>query len=186
MKRIFSTILCVLLLLSFCSCSSCEDDEGGTLKTPVVTINATNVASWESIKGAVSYEYKINDGDAIKVEADVTKIQLVAGEKISVRAIGDGEKYFDGEWCEPVRTAVAPTLPKPTLEAQVFGEQVIVSWQRDPRASGYEYRLNTSGEAPFDGEEMAFLISKGDTLYIRAKGDGTNYLDSDWAIIKPE
>ena len=183
MKRILGIILCALMIFTFCACSD-DENEGGTLATPVVTVNESNVASWEAIKGAVYYEYQIGDEEPVRVGASTTKIQILIGEKIKVRAIGDGEIYFDGEWSAIATTTAIPQLPKPTLEAQVFDTQIIVTWKKDPRAISYEYRLNSDTDQPFDNDEVGLLITQGDKLYVRAKGDGVNYLDSDWAEMK--
>ncbi len=186
MKRFLCAFVCILVVLSFCSCSSCSNDEGGTLATPVITMSSENVASWDAIKGANAYEYKINDGEVVRVDSSVTALKLLPSEKIVVRAIGDGEKYFDSEWSQEISAQGLAQLPKPKLELQAFGEQIIVTWSKDSRAQGYEYRLNSDKETMFEGDELAFLISNEDTFYVRAKGDGTTYLDSDWAEVKPE
>ena len=183
MKRLLSVLLCALFVLCLVGCS---DDEGGRLGTPSVTISDKNIASWQAISGALGYEYKINDGEAISLDKDITKIQLVESESISVRAIGDGEKYTDSDWSETVHAGSVPKLPAPVIEKTVVGEQVLLTWKADERATGYVYRINDGAEATLDSDALGYMVSISDTFYLRAKGDGVSYTDSDWATIKPE
>lgn len=195
MKTKLLALLCVLLTLGAlflvgCSeqeLSSAEQSQGtpSQLQTPVVTIEGDKNATWGAISGAVAYEYKINDGEIIRVDASTTSIKLLGTEKIVVRAIGNGTSTTNSEWSTPVYVSV-PQLPKPALSVQSFGDAVVVTWDRDARASGYKYRLNADAEKMLEGDFLGFQIAKGDTLYVCAIGNGTDYLDSDWAIVKPE
>ena len=186
MKKFLCLIICALSLLSLCSCSSCErDDEGGTLVAPVLSISDFGEVSWESQKGAVGYEYKINDGEPIFVEHTVTKILILSGESICVRALGDGEKYISSEWSEALTRGLAQ-LPKPVVSTKAVGEQVMVLWEKNARASGYTIRINDGEEISIDKDTEGYLIGKDDTIYVRAKGDGVTCADSDWTIIKPQ
>ena len=185
-------LLCVLLTLGALFLVGCNKEQEqssssvvGELKVPTITIDADGIASWGAIEGAVAYEYKINDGKAIRVEATITKIKVVGTESISVRAIGDGKATTSSAWSEPVRASV-PQLAKPTLSVQIIGDMAFVTWEKDEHALSYKYRLNAEGEKTLDGDALGMQIGVGDTLYVCAIGDGISYLDSDWAIVKPE
>lgn len=183
MKKLLCLIICVLSALSLCSCSSCEkDDEGGTLAVPVLTISEFGEVSWEAQGGAVGYEYKINDGEPVFVEHTVNKILILSGESICVRALGDGEKYTSSEWSEAITRGLIQ-LPKPIVTSKEVGEQVLVLWEKNARASGYIIRINDGEEISVEGDSEGYLISKNDTIYVRAKGDGVAFADSDWTIV---
>ena len=72
-----------------------------TLSSPVVTVSAGGVASWEAITGATKYIYKVNGGAEKTTTA--TSVQLTTdGDEIVVMAVGDGDRYLDGAWSEAV------------------------------------------------------------------------------------
>ena len=102
MKKYFWLMLLFfgLVLLSSCSIEKTKEPEETKelekLKTPVVTIDNNGLASWDEIKHAEGYAYKINDGKA--VETDELEVQLSDGDSIRVKALGDGEEYRDSSY----------------------------------------------------------------------------------------
>ena len=184
MKKIACFILCLVCLFSLTCCKD-DEDTVHTLSVPVVTIDEQGTASWEPVEGAISYEYKIDDGDARIVDASICKVLLLAGESICVRALGDNEVYLDSQWSENVTFGESNKLATPKVTKAEFGDSHIkVSWELDPLATSYEYRLNSSSDTPLEKGVSSFLIGKGDTFYVRAKGN-EKYIDSDWAIVRP-
>ena len=69
--------------------------------TPTVTVDGDGVASWEAVKGATAYEYKINGGAAVVTTS--TNVSLENGDVLTVRALGNGKEYLDGAWSESVK-----------------------------------------------------------------------------------
>ena len=175
------------LVTTFCLIFATSCGEPKVLDTPNVTFNTeSGVASWGEVDGATGYEYKINDGVSLFVSADVTKITLLKNETLTVRALGDGEKYLDSEWSEPTVSKVATPLATPKLEKTVIGNQVLISWEIDKNAVGYEYRINSGAITPLDGEIGSFLVNKGDYFYLHALADGETFTNSEWAMLKCE
>ena len=178
MKKLICLTLCLILSVF---CVACNGEK--TLDTPVLTLSDSGNAVWESQKGATGYEYKINDRAVVSVPADVTGIAILPGETIIVRAIGDGEKYFDSEWSAPLTNENATKLPKPVLTKQVIGSQIVISWEIDSRASSYKIRINNEAEQTIEGTQ--YMISENDIFRLQAVGDDVNYISSDWAIVSP-
>lgn len=180
--------MCALLTLGtvlFAGCASSEEQSGEKLATPVVTVADDGLASWDKIEGAIGYEYKINDGKATRVSETTTSIMLFGSEKIVVRAIAVSEAN-SSDWSEAVHTKEIAQLPKPTLNVAKYGDSIFVTWTKDPRAITYMYRLNADEEKKIGADELGIQIGAQDTLYIKAVGDGISYINSDWAIVKPE
>ena len=69
--------------------------------TPTVTVDGDGVASWEAVKGATAYEYKINGGAATVTTS--TNVLLQNCDDLTVRALGNGKEYLDSDWSEPVK-----------------------------------------------------------------------------------
>ena len=178
MKKLICLTMCLIFSVF---CVACNGEK--TLDTPVLTLSDSGNAVWESQKGATGYEYKINDGNIVSVGADVTGIAILPGETIIVRAIGDGEKYFDSEWSAPLTNENATKLTKPVLTKQVIGSQIVISWEIDSRASSYKIRLNDGSEQTIEGTQ--YMISENDIFRLQAVGDDVNYISSDWAIVSP-
>ena len=178
MKKLICLALCLILSVF---CVACNGEK--TLDTPVLTLSDSGNAVWESQKGATGYEYKINDGNIVSVGADVTGIAILPGETIVVRAIGDGEKYFDSDWSAPLTNENATKLPKPVLTKQVIGSQIVISWEKDSRASSYQFRLNNDEAQAIT--ENQYMISENDIFRLQAVGDDVNYISSDWVIVSP-
>lgn len=114
MKKILFLFLCFVISLTLIACNS-EDikdalDDLKTLDTPLVTISEDGVASWEKVKHADGYAYKINNESAVKT--DELEVQLEYGDSIRVKALGDGEKYDDSKYSARLTyegSAVGPT-----------------------------------------------------------------------------
>lgn len=94
MKKI---ILVLALIVTF-TLTSCKQGDNGNvqLATPVVTINEKGVASWEKVKKADKYAYKINNGEIIFTEE--RKVEMENGNIISVQAVSEKENYLDSEF----------------------------------------------------------------------------------------
>ncbi|MCH5148927.1 MAG: hypothetical protein J1G05_06195, partial [Clostridiales bacterium] len=108
------------------------------LATPVVTINkTTGVASWAANNNAEGYIVKIDGVDGeLTTETSVT---LTNGQKIQVKAVGDGENYTDSDWsAEQTYTAKVPVTN---------GVEFDFSFISDSSASSTAYTATTATEA---------------------------------------
>lgn len=71
------------------------------IDTPTVTVDSDGVATWDAVKGATAYAYKINDGEAVTTK-DTSITLTTIGDRISVMAIGNGKQYLDSAWSDSV------------------------------------------------------------------------------------
>ena len=147
-----------------------------TLDAPVVTLDGA-VASWNAVANASGYAYTIN---GTEYTTTATSVTLTDGQTITVKAVGNGTEYLDSAWSNAV-TYTAPVTPDPvTLDAPVVTiDGAVASWEAIQNASGYVYTLN--GGAEQTASELSITLSDGDTLVVKAVGNGTEYLDSAWS-----
>ena len=84
--------------------------------TPEVTVG-NGVVSWEAIKGATAYAYRVNGGE-VQTTTE-TSVTLESGDTITVQALGNGKEYLDGAWSETVTyfQTVYEYFPKDTVSA---------------------------------------------------------------------
>lgn len=170
------------MCFSLAACDSCdkEDETPTALTTPTVTIDDKGVASWEAVENASKYAYKINDGT--EVETSELSRQLSDGEKIAVKAVGDGKHYSDSSWSE-VKTYKKPapqptTLGKPVVS---IAEGGLASWTAVPNASGYKVKI---GETETNQTGLTKQLDDGQSIQVKAVGNGTTYTDGDWSEVK--
>ena len=172
-------------------CVSCdkEDEIGGgdetpnenALATPVVTLDG-NLAVWEPIEGAIGYGYKINNGSEKMVTSNVTSVALKHGQTIKVRALAENPEN-DGDWSNEVTFTASGTLSAVTLSIDAQG---FASWTAVQGASGYEYLITDEDETTADitgtttKTVMDFALKVGQSIAVRAIGDGIENADSDW------
>jgi arabinogalactan oligomer/maltooligosaccharide transport system substrate-binding protein len=102
MKKILFFVFLILISFGLSSCNE-EDiidelDDLKQLSTPEVFISETGLASWDKVKHAEGYAYRINGEKAI--ETLELEVQLEEGDSIRVKAIGDGEKYKDSKYSD--------------------------------------------------------------------------------------
>ncbi len=97
------------------------DIDEKALTEPVITVNSSGLASWTAITNAVGYKYKINDGSEVSTTA--TSIQLTDGQKIVVKAVGDGTVYLDSPYSTSKTYIVAQANAPQFLGLEVTTEQ---------------------------------------------------------------
>ena len=124
MRKIIYLVLVMFATLSLVACNKddipSELDEIVKLKTPVVTISEDGLASWDEVKNATGYLYKINDEKP--VHTDELEVWLKNGDSIRVKAVGDGELYDDSSYSkaqtygekEESELPLTPTEPSET------------------------------------------------------------------------
>ncbi|MBQ7923696.1 MAG: hypothetical protein IJ329_00160 [Clostridia bacterium] len=146
-----------------------------TLDTPYVERNGKTV-SWEEVDGAEGYAYKINGGT--EVQTDGTSVTLENGQSVQVKALGNGKTSLDSGWSTTVTyTAVTLATPEVTISNGV------ASWTALQGANGYVYKIGVNGtETSVSGTSVE--LQHNDTIYVKAIGDGVEYLDGGWSIPK--
>lgn len=185
MKKTFIVKLLIILLnvflcLGFVSCNQEEETEQIT-PTQLGEVQLTiedNVVTWEKVPNALRYAYQINEEDV--VETTLREVILEDGDKIKVKAMGDGKYYIDSAYCQHV-TYVAPKPPTPLKlgTVTVTLEENVATWNSVVNATAYAYQID-------DGEEIkttakAILLQDGETIKVKALGDGVNYTDGDYS-----
>ncbi len=173
-----------------------KDTGGGTNvdQTPTKLGNVTVVisgatASWTAVENASGYEYSFDNGATFTFTTE-TSVEIPAGKTVIVRAAGDGVNYRHGNWSTVSGggdvgggdvgggDTQATQLSAPVVSLN--GETA--SWEAVANASGYVYKIGESGaENNLPASVTSFALQDGQTLYVKAKGDGTNYSDSAWS-----
>ena len=187
-KRWFSTwiavCLTVLVSIALTACGGSSTDTPTKLSAPVVTLTE-NVASWEQDEHADRFEMSI-DGSLSYVENTVTSKTLTDGQTFKIRAIGDGTVYTTSEWSNVVTYVASGTptpqpakLNTPTVTVSNTG---LASWSAVVNASGYAYKLDGGAEVPTSATSLQ--LADGQSITVKAVGDGTNYTDSDYSAVK--
>lgn len=144
-----------------------------TLTVPVVTINAQGVASWTAVANASGYAYKLNDGQE-QTTANLS-VQLAAGDKIVVKAVGDGVNYEDSSYSEARTYTAKLATPAVTIDVATG----IASWAAVANATGYVYKINDGEEQAAEG--LSVQLEENDTFVVKAITTTAGYTASDWS-----
>lgn len=173
-----SLILTICMCFAFAGCDSCSDDEApAKLSTPVVTIDDNGVATWLEVENASGYAYVIDD----KPEVSTTQlsVNLADGQSVKVKAKGDGANYSDSDFSE-IKTYNAPAKQPKKLaspEVTIAGDGTVTIGAVE-HASKIVYVIGDGAETEYDASSKP-VLTDGQTIKVTAKGDGTNYSDSD-------
>ena len=184
-SKILSILLVVCLALSaLVGLTSCDDDSPTTtpekLSAPVVTLT-DNVATWEADSNADKFEISL-DGNLSYVENSVTSKTLTDGQTLKVRAVGDGSAYSTSDWSNSVTYTAATPAPQPTklgTPTVTISSTGLASWSAVANASSYVYKINGGAETPTTATSVQ--LTDGQSIVVKAVGDGTNYTDSDYS-----
>lgn len=186
MKKFTAKLLPIILILIFAfSFVGCEDFVisfgSNRLDKPVVTIDEDGIASWNAIQFAKEYGYKIDDGEEVITTA--TSIKLFPDESIVVRAKGDGTNHKDSPYSKK-QTYTASQSSLSVLESPVVSvdKNGIASWENVKNASGYIVKINDEDEQ--ETTETSVVLNVGDTIQVKAKGDGITFADSFYSKLK--
>ena len=209
MKRAFQSFLlslfiAVIVLTGLSSCNVTPSaNEPEKLSAPVVTLEA-NLAKWDADPKAEKFEISI-DGALTYLESSVTSKKLNDGESFKVRAVGDGTEYTTSDWSNLVTyvaegdddnqgggnnqgggdnqgggSVAQPTkLGTPVVTVSSDG---LASWTAVSGATGYKYKINDGAETSVGGTSVQ--LSDGQSISVKAVGDGTDYSDSDYSTPK--
>ncbi|MBR2460935.1 MAG: hypothetical protein IKB34_06880, partial [Clostridia bacterium] len=181
-SKILSFLLSVCILMSalagLTSCDTSTTPQPQKLSAPVVTLT-DNVASWEVDPNADKFEISL-DGNLSYVENTVTSKTLTDGQTFKIRAVGDGSAYSTGDWSNSVTyTAPAPTPTKLGTPAVTVSSSGLASWAPVANASSYVYKIN--GGAETSTTATSVQLTDGQSITVKAVGNGTAYTDSDFS-----
>ena len=158
-------------------------EQATKLGTPTVTISSTGLASWTAVANASSYVYKINSGAETPTTA--TSVQLTDGQSIVVKAVGDGTNYSDGDYSASKTYTASTPAPQPTklgTPTVTISSTGLASWNAVANASSYVYKINGGAETPITTTSVQ--LTDGQSIVVKAVGDGTNYTDGDYSALK--
>lgn len=186
MKRRHLLLVALSLIITICmcfglaACDGCNDTEPTALTTPVVTIETDGTAKWNAVEHASGYAYKISDGEE-KTTQDLS-VKLTDGQSIVVKAVGDGENFTDSAYSEAkTYTATAPQPTKLSTPVVTINANGLASWEAIPNALSYTTKINGTESQTND---LAKQLADGDTIQVKANGNGTTYSDSDFSAVK--
>ena len=150
------------------------------LATPNIKLNKSGV-EWNAIAGATEYELKVGDYFKRVKGTSYNLNEFEAGSYVcEVKAIGDGQTYFDSRLSTPV---TANVLKAPLV--QVNDNKL--TWGHVSLSDGYEVFVD--GEEiislPFNKREFIanFKTAGTHTISVRAVGDGSQSCTSKWTQI---
>ena len=153
-----------------------DDPNTNPVMTPVVSISLAGVATWQPVENATGYNYQISGGEVQYTEVPV-EVQLAENQTITVMAIGAGGNYQDSAWSEPMTYTAPKPLATPTVEVNALTGEVTIT--AVDNATGYVYVINGGEEKTADGTSI--ILANGETIKVKALGNGGLYLDSDWS-----
>ena len=187
-KKALSLLLVVCMVLTaLVGLTSCDDDEPTTtpqkLSAPIVTLT-DNVATWEADTNADKFEISL-DGNLSYVENSVTSKTLTDGQTLKIRAVGDGSTYSTSDWSNSVTYTAATPAPQPTklgTPSVTISAEGLASWTAVANASSYVYKIN--GGAEISTTATSVQLTNGQSIVVKAVGDGTNYTDGDYSASK--
>lgn len=148
-----------------------EEFEPAVLPIPIVQVSKTGLATW-ICANAASYIYEI---DGVETETRGTAVQLMPGQSIRVKALGDDTNYWDSEYSSVYRYEL--TLVKLETPIVQISKSGVAQWVC-VNASGYY--CNIDGIVTFT-LASSIQLNPGSTIRIKGAGDGLNYSDSDYS-----
>ncbi len=190
-KRLISLLLACVMLLAVMGLAACKDKDDtdepeGPVKLSAPTVTLTdNTASWASDANADKFEISI-DGNLSYVENTVTAKVLTNGQVFKIRAVGDGVRYSTSDWSNSVTYEYNAGTPDPVLTklgtpSVTISSTGLASWSSE-NASSYVYRINGGAEVPTSAGSVQ--LSDGQSISVKAIGDGVSYTDSDYSTAK--
>lgn len=192
-RRLWLGVLSLILSICACLClAACNDgNDGGkkdtdnktnisALTAPTVTIDGSGKATWNEVKNASGYAFKINDGT--EQTAENREVRLENGQSIAVKAKGDGVKYADSNWSKTETYTAAVNNPvkldTPTVTIYSDGR---ATWTAITNASNYIVKI---GEQQTETINTTAQLQNGETISIQAVGNGTAFLSGDFSSPK--
>lgn len=154
-----------------------------------VVVNGAT-ATWTAVENASGYEYSFDNGKTFTFTTE-TSVAVEAGKTIIVRAAGDGVNYRHGNWSNVqsggnqgdneggnqgggTQQATKLATPQVTLNGNM------ASWTEVENAAGYVISVGDV-ETQLPSSVTTTTLENGQTLKVKAKGDGSTYTDSEWS-----
>ena len=183
----FLLVMC-MVLTALVGLTSCDNNNQTPttpqkLSAPVVTLT-DNVATWSADSNADKFEISL-DGNLSYVENSVTTKTLTDGQTLKIRAIGDGSTYSTSDWSNSVTYTAATPAPQPTklgIPTVTISADGLASWTAVANASSYIYKIN--GGAEISTTATSVQLTNGQSIVVKAVGDGTNYTDGDYSTLQ--
>ncbi len=145
------------------------------LATLTLTANyGDGTVTWTALSGAVKYEYKFGENGTVK-ETEEPYLKAEGTTIVYVRAVGDQKAYANGDWASVNYHAPALTVPSIVLSGNE------ASWTKQANAIGYVCKINGNEQEMITDNYV--LLANGDTLQVKAVGDGVRGTDSDWSNV---
>ena len=164
----------------------------------------TITASWNAVPNASQYQFIWkNKTDAayttVKLDADTTSYKIAGLDTDStyywkVRALGDGVRYLNSDYCATVVDQPQQTLETPAIKSTVSGDTSIkLTWTGDENADGYRIMYKGSSDSAYTtvnvngASTSSYTISglaQGKyVLKIASIGDGIDYKSSAYTAL---
>lgn len=187
MKKKLLAILCVAVMLCtsilFVACDMASS-YFVELETPIVTINAQGIASWQKIDNAKNYTCNVSGNT---FETGSTALQLTIGQTVSVRANGDGIRYRTSTWSTPKtytkqggQGGGEGEKTKLATPVVTISESGLASWSAIANATMYRYII---GATIGTTAETSIQLEANQSIAVIAIGGG-EYADSDQSVLK--
>lgn len=117
------------------------------------------------------YFFDTDNGKGMGFAKNQALLKVIEGFALTV---ADGNAYVYGE----VKLGTQLTAPTITITSNKG------TWTAVDNATGYEYRVDNGAVQYSKAVATNIDVATGKTLYVRAIGNGVEYLDSDWASKK--
>jgi M6 family metalloprotease-like protein len=141
------------------------------LEAPTVTVSKNGKASWTEIANATGYICSLN-GELLEKITD-NEITLSDGDILAVKAVGNGGKYLDSAYSEPVKYVAPKPLSAPNVSIDKNG---LASWSAIENSSGYICVVN--GVEKPKTSATSIQLSDGDSLKVKSVSASDDFLDS--------
>lgn len=166
-------LICLFTISTLCAC----EKQPTQLEEPNVTVDENGLASWQVVPNAVEYIYRIDGGQEISTTQLFVLLQ--ANQQIEVKAVSGNKKLFeDSRFSQPRVYFVQITLSCPDLTIDSNG---LASWTAIENATQYTYVVD--GGAEQATEQTQLQLQDGQSLKVRADGEGYQYANSDWSVM---
>ncbi len=147
-------LLCAAVIFTLFAVG-CGDKKGGiqsrpsVLSVPTVTVDGVGLASWAAVPNASGYAYIVDGGET--TATNDRSVLLHNGQSIRVKAVGDGKKFIDSEYC----ASVLYTLPEE--ETTVFSGTTEVGATVTLTTDAHAYNVTA------DNGEFSIAVPKTET-----------------------
>jgi hypothetical protein len=144
--------------------------------------------TWAAVSNASGYTVDINGTEhtATTNSYSLSSLTTVGTYTIKVKAVGNGTTYTDSGWSTNVQYTIRQ-LATPT-NLQITGESfygAMLTWDFVSNASSYLVDIDgTEYTTETDGYSLSGLtIPATYAIKVKAIGNGTTYIDSEWSTI---